>query len=161
MTPPTDQQLIDFVAREVRLIDQHHFDERLDLFGDDGIYWMPLEEWGHTDTRLNATLMHEHKPLLIIGVERLKETCTFSQKPKSRYHRIPQRPQIDRHDEAANQYVTRMPMHYLEMRDDDQQLYDVWATHMLKLVDGQLKNKPELIDRVNSEAAFGNIWRFM
>ena len=29
MTPPTDQQFIDFVARKVRLIDRHHFDERL------------------------------------------------------------------------------------------------------------------------------------
>ena len=30
---------------EARLIDQHRFEEWLDLFADDCYYWMPLE-WG-------------------------------------------------------------------------------------------------------------------
>jgi 3-phenylpropionate/cinnamic acid dioxygenase small subunit len=53
MTVPSDQELIDFVLREARLIDQQRFDEWLDLFSEDGIYWMPLE-WGQTDQRLTA-----------------------------------------------------------------------------------------------------------
>ena len=61
MTAPTDQELIDFVIREARLIDQQRFEEWLDLFAEDGIYWMPLE-WGQTDTRLsfnvNPLLFH-------------------------------------------------------------------------------------------------------
>ena len=48
MKVPTNQDLIDFVLHETRLIDTHRFDEWLDLFADDGIYWMPLE-WGQTD----------------------------------------------------------------------------------------------------------------
>ena len=42
---PTNQELIDFVYREARLIDQHMFEEWLALFCEDGRYWMPLE-WG-------------------------------------------------------------------------------------------------------------------
>src|SRR6478735_1499316 len=72
MNAPTDQQLIDFVIREARLIDQHRFEEWLDLFAEDGFYWMPLE-WGQTDPRLAASLMYEDKLLLTIRVERLKE----------------------------------------------------------------------------------------
>jgi len=79
---PTDQDLIDFVIRETRLIDQHRFEEWLDLFADDGIYWMPLE-WGQTDPRLTASLMYEDKLLLKIRVERLKGNRTFSQKPRA------------------------------------------------------------------------------
>ncbi len=160
MSAPTDQQLIDFVIREARLIDQHRFDEWLDLFADDGIYWMPLE-WGQTDARLTASLMHEDKLLLTIRVERLKGNRTFSQKPKSRCHHVLQTPQIDKRDEAVNEYVTWTPMHYLETRYDDQQLYAAWATHTLKLVDGKLKIKLKRVDLVNSEAAFGNIQLFM
>ena len=48
MEAPTNQQLVDFVIHEARLIDQHRLEEWLDLFTDDGIYWMPLE-WGQTD----------------------------------------------------------------------------------------------------------------
>ena len=47
MNAPTDQDLIGFVVHEARLIDQHRFEEWLDLFADDGYYWMPLE-WGQT-----------------------------------------------------------------------------------------------------------------
>ena len=55
-TITTDQDLIDFVIREARLIDMHRLDEWLELFTDDGIYWMPLE-WGQTDPRLTTSLM--------------------------------------------------------------------------------------------------------
>ena len=37
MSAPTDQELIDFVIREARLIDQHRFEEWLDLFAEDGL----------------------------------------------------------------------------------------------------------------------------
>jgi 3-phenylpropionate/cinnamic acid dioxygenase small subunit len=160
MTAPTDQELINFVIREARLIDQQRFEEWLDLFAEDGIYWMPLE-WGQTDTRLTASLMHEDKLLLTVRVERLKGNRTFSQKPKSRCHHVLQMPQVDRRDEAANEYVTWTPMHYVETRYDDQQLYAAWATHTLKVIDGKLKIKLKRVDLVNSEAAFGSIQLFM
>jgi 3-phenylpropionate/cinnamic acid dioxygenase small subunit len=37
MEAPTNQQLVDFVIHEARLIDQHRLEEWLDLFTDDGI----------------------------------------------------------------------------------------------------------------------------
>ena len=69
--------------------------------------------------------------LLRIRVERLKGNRTFSQKPKSRCHHVLQMPQIERRDEAANEYVTWTPMHYVETRLDEQDLYAAWATHTL------------------------------
>ena len=69
MEAPTNQQLIDFVIHEARLIDQHRLDEWLDLFTDDGIYWMPLE-WGQTDPKLMTSLMYEDKLLLTIRIVR-------------------------------------------------------------------------------------------
>ncbi len=87
MSAPTEQDLIGFVLHEARLIDQHRFEEWLDLFADDGHYWMPLE-WGQTDPRLTTSLMYEDKLLLRIRVERLKGNRTFSQKPKSRCHHV-------------------------------------------------------------------------
>src|SRR5882724_11310291 len=94
MSPPSDQALMDFVVREARLIDQHRFEEWLDLFADDGFYWMPVE-WGQIDPLLTTSLMYEDKMLLKIRVERLKGNRTFSQKPKSRCHHLIQMPQVD------------------------------------------------------------------
>ena len=160
MGRPTDQDLVDFVVREARMIDQHRFEEWLDLFADDGVYWMPLE-WGQTDQRLTASLMLEDKLLLKIRVERLKGNRTFSQKPKSRCHHVLQVPQVDSRDDEAGIYVTWTPMHYVETRLDEQTLYAAWATHTLAHGEAGLKIKLKRVDVVNCDAAFGNIQLFM
>jgi 3-phenylpropionate/cinnamic acid dioxygenase small subunit len=157
---PTNQELIDFVVREARLIDQQRFDEWLDLYADDAYYWMPLE-WNQTDPRLTCSLMYEDKLLLSIRVERLKGARTFSQKPKSRCHHVLQTPQVDCRDEANNSYVTWTPMHYIETRMDEQTLFAVWATHHLAVEDGRLRIKLKRVDLINCDAAFGNIQLFM
>jgi 3-phenylpropionate/cinnamic acid dioxygenase small subunit len=159
-TVPSDQQLIDFVVREARLIDEQRFDEWLDLFAEDGIYWMPLE-YGQTDHRLHNSLLYEDKLLLRIRTERLKGNRTFSQKPKSRCHHLLQAPTIDSRDDTANLYVTHTPFHYVETRFEEQFLLAAWAKHHLTVVDGQIRIKLKRVDLVNSEAAFGNIQLFL
>ncbi len=160
MYVPSDQQLIDFVIREARLLDQRRFEEWLDLFAEDGRYWMPLE-WGQTDPRLTSSLMYEDKLLLKIRVERLKGDRTYSQRPQSRSHHVLQQPQVDERDEAKNRYTTWTPMHYVESRFDEQTLYAAWATHHLSSVDGHLRIKLKRVDLVNCEAPFGSIQLFM
>jgi 3-phenylpropionate/cinnamic acid dioxygenase small subunit len=160
MSYPSDADLVDFVYREARLIDQHRFEEWLELYAEDAYYWMPLE-WGQTDARLTASLMYEDKLLLGIRVERLKGNRTFSQKPKSRCHHLMQAPHIESRDEAANVYKVWTPMHYLETRLDAQTLFAAWVTHTLSVEAGQLKIKLKRVDLVNCDAAFGNIQLFM
>ncbi len=157
---PTDADLIGFVLTEARLIDAHRFEEWLDLFCDDGRYWMPLE-WGQTDRRLHASLMDEDKLLLRVRVERLKGNRTFSQKPKSRCHHVLQVPMIDSRDDGAGTYELYTPFHYVETRLDEQTLYAGWARHSLVHADGRLRIKLKRVDLVNPEAAFGNIQLFM
>ena len=122
MSPPEADALIAFVYHEARLIDEQRFDEWLALFTEDGRYWMPLE-YGQTDRRLTTSLMDEDVFLLRLRVERLKGSRTYSQKPRSRCHHVLQQPQIDLCDAAANRYVTWTPMHYVEARQDRQDLY--------------------------------------
>jgi 3-phenylpropionate/cinnamic acid dioxygenase small subunit len=157
---PTDEELIDFVVREARLIDQQRFDEWLDMYADDAFYWMPLE-LNQTDPRLTCSLMYEDKLLLSIRVERLKGARTFSQKPKSRCHHVLQTPQVDSRDAAKNTYVTWTAMHYIETRLDEQTLYAAWTTHHLCVESGKLKIRLKRIDLINCDAAFGNIQLFM
>ena len=155
----TADDLIAFVYREARLIDEQRFDEWLALFAPDGRYWMPLEH-GQTDRRLTASLMDEDLFLLRLRVERLKGNRTYSQKPRSRCHHVLQAPQIDRFDPGANRYLLWTAMHYLETRQDRQDLYALWATHDLMAVDGALRIRMKRVDLVNCDAAFGSIQLF-
>ena len=160
MNRPSNQDLIDFVIREARLLDELKHEDWLRLFCEDGHYWMPAE-WGQTDAKLVGSLMYEDKLLLTVRVERLKGNRTFSQKPKSRCHHVLQTPTVDSRDDAKGEYRLYTPFHYVETRLDEQTLYAGWAKHHLVLQDGALRIRLKRVDLVNCDAAFGNIQLFM
>ena len=160
MTAFTNQELIDFVYAETRLLDEQRFDAWLDLFADDGHYWMPLAP-GQQDPRLHTSLMYEDKLLLRVRVERLGGARTYSQQPRSRSHHLLQQPSVESADRDSGRYTLRTAFHYIETRLDEQTLFAGWATHELVTLEDKLRIKLKRVDLVNSDAAFGNINLFM
>ena len=152
----TRNDVIDFIYQEVRMLDEGRFSEWLDLWLEDGIYWMPLD-YKQTDPELITSLLYEDNFMLKLRVERLNGERTFSQKPKSRCHHVIQRPFIDEFNVSDGHFVTNTSMHYVETRLDDQFLLACTATHELRLVDGRLRIANKRVDLLNSDAAFGNI----
>jgi 3-phenylpropionate/cinnamic acid dioxygenase small subunit len=157
---PTERDLTDFVLREARMLDECRYEDWLNLFADDGVYWMPLAP-GQTDMRLHASLMLEDKLLLKIRVERLGGARTFSQQPASRCHHLLQQPTVESRDEAAGVFTTRCAFHYVETRRDEQQLIAGWATHTLMATPAGLRIRMKRVDLVNCDAAFGNLQLFV
>jgi 3-phenylpropionate/cinnamic acid dioxygenase small subunit len=160
MNRSSNQQLIDFVLAESRALDELRFDDWLELFSDDGHYWMPLTH-DQTDPILQGSLMYEDLILLKVRVERLRGARTFSQQPRSRCHHLLQQPTIESRDETMGIYVTRTAFHYVETRLDEQTLYAGWATHTLVQLDDGLRIRLKRVDLVNCDAAFGSIQLFM
>lgn len=160
MSAITEADLTRFVYREARLLDERRYEEWLDLFAEDGHYWMPAE-WRQTDPRLQASLMYEDLLLLRVRVERLAGARTFSQKPRSRSHHLLQAPEVDAMDPARNLYRTCTPFHYVETRGDAKELYAGWARHELSVVGGALKIRLKRVDLVNFDAPLGSIQLFM
>jgi 3-phenylpropionate/cinnamic acid dioxygenase small subunit len=160
MNTPTRDDLIDFVYREARLIDDGRYDEWLDLWTPDAIYWMPLD-WQQEEEKLVTSLLHEDAFMRKLRVERLKGDRTFSQKPKSRCHHVLNRPFVDEEDHDAGRYVTHTAFHYVETRMDEQILLAATARHELTMADGALKIARKRVDLLNPDAAFGNIQLFL
>lgn len=151
----TKDDLIDFVYDEVRMLDDGRYDNWLNLWCADGMYWMPLD-WKQQDPIHETSLMWEDQFMLRLRVERLNGARTFSQKPKSRCHHVIQRPYVDEIDNEAGRYVVTTQMHYVETRLDDQFLLALTARHDL-VWDNGLKIKQKRVDILNCDAAFGNI----
>lgn len=160
MNTPSKEDLIDFVYEEARMLDDGRFDEWLDLWTPDGLYWMPLE-YNQQDENLVTSLLHEDFFMIKLRVERFKGERTFSQKPKTRCHHVIQRPFVDRLDAGTGECVTHTAFHYVETRLDDQTLLAANARHHLVMVDGKLKMKRKRVDLLNCDAAFGNIQMFL
>ena len=156
----TEKDLVDFVYREARLLDEMRYDAWLALFTEDGYYWMPAE-WRQTDPVLQPSLMYEDLFLLKVRVERLAGARTFSQKPRSRAMHVLQAPQVDEMDADANLYWTWTPFLYVETRGDEREYQSGWAKHELTEVDGALKMRLKRVELLNFDAPLPSIQLFI
>ncbi|MBK0328942.1 aromatic-ring-hydroxylating dioxygenase subunit beta [Rhodobacteraceae bacterium F11138] len=156
MTDFSKDDLIDFLYDEVRMLDDGRFDEWMELWTEDGHYWMPLN-YNQQDPLNETSLLYEDQFMLRLRIQRLIGARTFSQKPKSRCHHVIQRPHVDEIDNDAGRYKTVTRMHYIETRLDDQLLLALTATHDLVRRDDRLMIAGKKVEILNCDAAFGNI----
>lgn len=153
----TDAEVVRFIYREARLLDEKRFDEWYELFTDDGYYWVPLSP-GQTDPLAHNSLAYEDKLLLKLRIERLKLPTAYSQKPQSRCLHVLQAPEVEQTDAG---YFARTPFMYTETRGEESQRYAATAWHTLVLVEGNLRMRLKRVDILNADAALPSIQLFL
>jgi len=156
----TDQDLIDFVYREARLLDLQRYDEWLALFAEQGRYWVPLLGARQADPHSHNSLAYEDRLLLSLRIERLRGPRAHSQQPPSRGQHVLQQPFIERRDEPAGLYELSTPFLYLEARAEQQLVLGGVCRHTLEQVGGALRILLKRVDLLNAEAAFPAIQLF-
>ncbi len=152
----TEADLVKFVVREARLLDEKRFDEWYDLFADDGHYWVPAVH-GQKDPHLENSLAYEDKFLLKLRVERLKTPNAFSQQPPSRCHHVLQAPEV----ENLREMKLRTSFLYTETRGDESQRYAATAWHTLVRQDDSLRIRLKRVDILNCDAMLPSIQLFL
>jgi len=157
---PTERELIDFVVREARLLDDKRYAEWLDLWTDDGIYWVPLTP-EQTDGVHHNSHLYEDKLLRELRVERLKSPRAYSQQPPSRALHLLQAPTIEASDAAAQRFVLRTPFHYAEAQGDEIQTFVGTAFHHLVGASGALRLRLKRVDLLNGESALPAVQLFI
>jgi 3-phenylpropionate/cinnamic acid dioxygenase small subunit len=155
-----DNELIEFVYDEARLIDEKRFAEWYELFAEDGLYWMPLTH-NQPDGRTHTSLFYEDRLLLQLRIQRLGNPNSFSQAQPSWCQHVLQAPRIESRDGASGAVVLRTPFIYFEAQLDQQQTYAGVAWHHLIRVDGRLRMKMKKVELVNCEAALPSIQLFL
>jgi len=154
------QELIQFVIREARLLDEKRFDDWYRLFTEDAFYWVPLTP-GQPDPLRHNSLAYEDKLMLQLRIERLKSPRAFSQQPASRCHHLLQTPEVEKADGGKGEYLTRTQMIYTETRGDESQRYAATAWHSLIRINNELFIKLKRVDILNSDAALPSIQLFL
>jgi 3-phenylpropionate/cinnamic acid dioxygenase small subunit len=160
MTDVSRQDLIDFVVREARMLDDKRYDEWNALFTDDAIYWVPLvpdqdDGLGHTSH------LYEDKLLRDLRIERLKSPRAFSQQPPSRCHHLLQTPTVEVFEPQAARFVVRSEFHYTESQGDELQFYVGTCLHHLTVVDGTLRMTLKRVNLINCDAALPAVQLFI
>jgi len=154
------QDLIDFVVREARLLDEKRFEEWNALFTDDAYYWVPLVP-NQEDGINHTSHMYEDKLLRTLRIERLKSPRAFSQQPPSRCHHLLQTPTVERFEPEANRFEVRSEFHYTESQGDELQFYVGTCIHHLRVEEGALRMVLKRVNLLNPDAALPAVQLFI
>ena len=156
----THQQLIDFVVKEARLLDERRYAEWNALFTDDAMYWVPLVP-DQQDGINHPSHMYEDKLLRELRIERLKSARAFSQQPPTRAHHLLQTPTVEVFDAAGNAFVVRSEFHYTEAQGDELQFFVGTCFHHLTVQDGALRMSLKRVNLLNCDAALPAVQLFI
>ena len=120
-----------FLFHEARCLDDPgRWDEWLDLFAEDGVYWIPYSRAQQDDLDM-PSIVREDKVLLSVRFARLRHPDAWAQAPQTSACRLVGNVMIDGHDAATDELIVRSTFQMLEFRADKTIAYGGWAEHRL------------------------------
>lgn len=149
---PSDQELVDFVYHEARLLDEKRYEEWEALFTEDGVYWIPLEH-DQRDPDHHTSLVYDDRLLMQVRLGRMKSPRAFSLRPTVRGHHLLAQPRIERRDPETGEYVLRTDFHYTEAKGDDVLRYAATAYHHLSADGEGLRMRMKRVNLLNCDAS--------
>ncbi|MFK8051154.1 MAG: aromatic-ring-hydroxylating dioxygenase subunit beta [Halioglobus sp.] len=152
-----ETDLLRFIQDELRLLNRNDFDAWIDLFTDDGVYCIPLDE-AQTDVSTYDMAMYDNKPLMKIRKENFGHHASPSMKYPMRSMRMVSDCRIIEFDETR--CTTETPfmasIFYQEM-----QWYAGTYCHQLVRVGGSIKIARKQVNLLNMGAPLGAIMTYL
>ena len=143
-----------FLYRQADLLDSKQWQDWIDLFTPDGIYWMPPDASYRTWDGQPA-IFAEDKNLMQVRMGRVLHPDAWSQRPQWGTNHVVSNMVIDKAAKNGD-LVVRSRFHMMEMRRDDIRHFAGQYTHHLKKVKGGYgyRIKLQRVDMTNAEAAY-------
>lgn len=126
--PVTLAQATAFLVREARLIDEGRFNDWLDLFADDCLYWVPVTSGGG-EPRTEVSHAFDDRRRLTDRVYWLRTGLAYSQIPASRTVRIVGNVEVL--DDVGGDTLVRSNFIINEFRAGVTKTYSGWYGHVL------------------------------
>jgi len=109
----------DFILEEARLLDEAQYEAWVDLFAEDGRYWVPLKGRLQSEAERHNAIADENPLLLRLRVTRLRGDRAHSQQPPSQGQHMLQPPLLLSHDAQTGLHTLYTPFTYAESRGED------------------------------------------
>ncbi len=140
-------EIQDFLVREARLLDDRAFEEWLELFTDDIVYWMPerTNPWESDDPADSVSkpgelaLFEETKETLRTRVARLATGMAWSEVPPSRTRHLVTNVQVERGETDSELRVRSYFMVYRTQLEHSQDVFVGERDDVLRKVGDQWK----------------------
>jgi 3-phenylpropionate/cinnamic acid dioxygenase small subunit len=138
--------------RQAELLDAKQWQAWMDLFTDDGIYWMPARP-EQTEWESSPSIFIEDKPMMEIRKGRVTHPNAWSQAPLWETNHIVSHAALE--DTNNNRVVVRSRFHMMELRRETIRHFGGRYRHTLvRGADKQLRIKHQRVDLFNVQAPF-------
>jgi 3-phenylpropionate/cinnamic acid dioxygenase small subunit len=137
---------------QAELLDGKHWQAWMDLFDDQGVYWMPVTP-EQTEWEGSPSIFAEDKLMMEIRKGRVSHPNAWSQVPMWETNHIVSHVVVE--SAAAGQVQVRSRFHMMELRRDSVRHFGGRYQHTLvRGADGVLRIRLQRVDLFNSQAPF-------
>ena len=148
-----DQHAVEqFLYKQAELLDTRQWQKWIDLFSDDGVYWMPPDA-SYKTWEGQPAIFAEDKNLMTVRMNRVLHPDAWSQKPLWGTNHIVSNVVIDKKSSKENIFV-KSRFHMMELRRDDIRHFAGSYLHQLVKVKSGYRIKLQRVDMTNAQAAY-------
>jgi 3-phenylpropionate/cinnamic acid dioxygenase small subunit len=145
------QRVEQFLFHQAELLDGKHWGAVIDLFEDDGVYWMPVApeqtEWVNT-----PSIFAEDKPMMRIRMGRVTHPNAWSQAPNWGTSHLVGNVVIE--SASEKEILVRSRFQMIELRRDSVRHFAGTYRHTLKLCGEEFRIVVQRVDMLNAQAPF-------
>jgi 3-phenylpropionate/cinnamic acid dioxygenase small subunit len=140
-----------FLFRQSELLDNKHWQDYIDLFANDGVYWMPVTP-DQTEWEGSASIFAEDKMLMQVRMGRVTHPNAWSQAPMWATNHVVGNIVIE--SETAKEVVVRSRFHMMELRRDSVRHFGGTYRHTLVKKGDDFRIRLQRVDMFNGQAAY-------
>lgn len=148
-----DARISALLLREARLLDLHAYDEWLELYLDECVYWIPAA-WPASDPGDSITLEFHDRRRLIDRITRLRTGVAYSQVPPSRTSRVLGSPEL--WQPAEDQVLARASFTLSEHQSGRNRTLAGWYGYALRRVGADWRIEAKQINLLDCDQPQGN-----
>ncbi|TAK80138.1 MAG: hypothetical protein EPO20_29920 [Betaproteobacteria bacterium] len=151
MAKNTQHEVEQFLYQQAEFLDGKHWQPYIDLFTQDGVYWMPPEP-SYQTWEGQVAIFAEDKNLMTVRMKRLLHPDAWSQRPLWETNHVVSNVIIEK--QTRDEIVVRSRFHMLELRRDDVRHFAGAYRHELRKTKNGYRIKLQRVDMANAQAAY-------
>jgi len=148
----TQHAVEQFLYHQADLLDRKQWQEWIDLFTDDGVYWMPPEP-SYTTWDGTPAIFAEDKNLMRVRMGRVLHPDAWSQRPLWGTNHVVSNVMVEK-ESPNGDVVARSRFHMMELRRDDVRHFAGSYIHSLVKARDGYRIKLQRVDMTNAQAAY-------
>lgn len=150
--PSLQREVEQLLFLQAEILDGKHWQAFIDLFAEDGVYWMPVTP-DQTDWEGAPSIFAEDRLLMEIRKGRVSHPNAWSQAPMWETNHVVSHVAIE--SASGNKIQVRSRFHLMELRRDEIRHFGGSYRHTLvRDAAGALRIKLQRVDMFNSQAPF-------